>query len=173
MKMPTRPWYPPVNSKPDIFGCPYMTLMHRAIESEADRTKRVSKVEAGVKAAFKATIHHLGEDEARALFTKVLRRPKRGQGKALAEDRDARLLRAFDTAAKGESIASIARRLRADSTELGNTPGAIAAQIRKLVSDRTERNYRARIEARRWRMATRNEPPTLAAGFSAVRPREK
>ena len=173
MKMPRRPWYPPVNSRVDIFGLPYMTLMHRAIESAEERAKRVSQVEAGVRAAFEATIHHLDEDEARALFTKVLRRPKRGRGKALAEDRDARLLRAYDTAAKGESVASIARRLRAEGTELGNTAGAIAAQIRNLVAARTERNYRARVEARRWRMATRNEPPTLASGFSAVRQREK
>ncbi len=33
---------------------------------------------------------------------------------------------------------------------------------------------RARMESRRWRMATRNEPPTLLEqGVSAARPREK
>jgi hypothetical protein len=121
-------------------------------------------VQAGVIAAFKAAVHHLGEDAARELFSSVLRRPKRGRGKALAADRDARLLKEYDAAPESESIASIARRLRAEGTQLGNTVAAIATQIRKLVDERKERDRRARVEARRWRMATRNEPPTLAAG---------
>ncbi|MGA8498335.1 MAG: hypothetical protein WB764_22805 [Xanthobacteraceae bacterium] len=141
-----------------------MTIMHSACESPVDRAKRLAKVEAGVRTAFRAAIHHMGEADARALFARVLRRPKRGRGKALAGDRDGRLLRAYDDAPEGESIAAIARRLRAESTQLGNTAAAIAAQIRKLVSERKKRDYRARVDARRWRMAMRNEPPTLASG---------
>ncbi len=174
MKMPRRPWYPPMRPRPDIFGLHRVTIMGRACESDAERQRRVAKVEAGVKAAFKAAIHHLGEDDARELFVGVLRRPKRGPGKALATDRDARLLKAFDAAPKGQSIAGIARGLRVQGTNLGNTAGAIAKQIRKLVEERKEREHRKRVEARRWRMAMRNEPPTLLeAAVSASGKREK
>jgi hypothetical protein len=84
------------------------------------------------------------------------------------------LLRAYDQAAEGESIAAIARRLRKEGRELGHTEGAIAAQIRKLVAAREERDYRARVDARRWRMALRNEPPTLVEmALSGSRQREK
>lgn len=161
MKMPRRPWYPPAKPQPDIFGLHHMTLIHLACETPAERAQREMKVEAGVTATFKAAIRHLGEDEARVLFAKVLRRPKRGPGKALAPDRDIRLLRAYEEAAESESIAAIARRLRKEGCQLGHTEGAIAAQIRKLVAARKERDYRARVDARRWRMALRNEPPTL------------
>jgi hypothetical protein len=68
----------------------------------------------------------LGEDEARQLFTRVARRPKRGRGKALAADRDHRLLKAHDEGIqRGDSIAKIAKQLRADGIELGNTAEAI------------------------------------------------
>jgi hypothetical protein len=174
MKMPKRPWYPPTPQRPDIFGLHHVTLAGAACENDAARGQRIAKVEAGVAAAFKAAIHHLGEEEARELFNRVMRRPKRGRGKALASDRDARLLKAYDAAPEGESIAAIARRLRSAGTELGNTAGAISRQIRKLVDDRKERERRARIEARRWRMAMRHEPPTLAsAAVSAAKTREK
>jgi hypothetical protein len=127
-----------MNPRPDIFGLHHMTLIHRACETPAERARLEAKVEAGVIKAFTAAIHHLGEDEARALFAKVQRRPKRGPGRALAPDRDVRLLRAYDEAAEGESIAAIARRLR------------------------------------RWRMALRNEPPTLLEMACSVgQPREK
>jgi len=66
------------------------------LESEAETWKRVVTVEKGVDAAFKAAIEHLGEEEARRLFARVLRRPKRGQGKMLAPDRDARLLKEYE-----------------------------------------------------------------------------
>lgn len=174
MKMPTRPWYPPVELRPDIFGLHHVTLLETACESDAARAQRAAKVEAGVTAAFKAAIHHLGEEEARALFSSVLRRPKRGRGKALAPDRDARLLEAYDAAPEAESIKAMARRLRAAGTQFGNTASAIETQIRKLVDARRKREHRARVEARRWRMATRNEPPTLLSGaVSAARSREK
>jgi hypothetical protein len=174
VKMPRRTWYPSMQSRPDIFGLHHVTIIGRACESDVERRQRVAKVEAGVKAAFKAAIHHLGEDDGRELFARVLRRPKRGPGKALATDRDARLLKAFDVAPKGQSIAGIARGLRAQGTDLGNTAGAIAKQIRKLLEERKEREHRKRVEARRWRMAMRNEPPTLLeTAVSASRKREK
>jgi hypothetical protein len=157
-----------MQSRPDIFGL-HHPLLAAGCESDAERQQRFAKVEAGVIAAFKAAVHHLGEDAARELFNRVLRRPKRGRGKALAADRDARLLKAYDAAPEGESIASIARRLRAEGKELGNTAVAIATQIRKLVAERKKSERRARVEARRWRMAMRNEPPTLAAGGIAPR----
>src|ERR1700747_274350 len=128
MKMPRRPFYPPVALPPDIFG-----LLHHgtlSLESKAETRKRIATVEKGVEAAFKAAIEHLGEEEARRLFARVLRRPKRGQGKLLAPDRDARLLKEYDAAApKGESVAALARRIHAAvGKELGNTPPAIATQ---------------------------------------------
>jgi hypothetical protein len=170
MRMPRRPWYPPVKGQPDIFGLQYMTLLGAACESAAERGKRFAKVEAGVSAAFEAAVHHLGDEYARGLFQKALRRPKRGPGRALAIDRDRRLLVAYDEAANnGESVASIARRLRVTDIKLGNTAAAIAAHIRRLVKAREHRERAAGFEARRWRMAMRNEPPT----FISARSRDK
>jgi hypothetical protein len=160
MKMPSRPWYPPLEPQTDIFGLHHISLLGAACESTAERKQRIGKVEAGVIAAFKAAVHHLGDDDARELFNRVLQRPNRGRGKALAADRDSLLLKTYDEA-PGESIASIARRLRAQGKQLGNTAAAIATQIRKLVKEREERERRERVEARRWRMATRNEPPSF------------
>jgi hypothetical protein len=65
---------PPVALPPDIFG-----LLHHgtlSLESEAETRKRIVTVEKGVEAAFKAAIEHLGEEEARRLFARVLRHPK-------------------------------------------------------------------------------------------------
>jgi hypothetical protein len=122
----------------------------------------MAAVEKGLRDAFTAAVHHLGEEEARQLFRRVIRRPKRGLGKALAPDRDARLLQEYDAAVQnGETTAALARRLRADGRGLGDSAGAIQTQIRKLVKERKERQRAAAIEARRWRMATRNEPPSL------------
>jgi hypothetical protein len=162
MKMPRRYFFPPIKPHPDIFGLPHMSLLGAAFESEDERSQRIAKVEAGVRAAFKATVIHLGEDQARQLFCEVVRKPKRGRGSALAEDRDYRLLESYDQAARtGESVAAIARRLRASGADLGNTEVAIAAQIRKLVKERDARRRVAAVEARYWRMAMRREPPTL------------
>jgi hypothetical protein len=160
MKMPRRPFYP-VALPPDIFGLRHVGVL--SFESEAETRKRIDTVEKGVEAAFKAAVEHLGEEEARRLFARVLRRPKRGQGKMLAPDRDARLLKEYDAAApKGESVAALARRLHAAvGVELGNTPGAIETQIRKLLKERKQRERAAAFEARRWRMATRGEQPGL------------
>jgi hypothetical protein len=167
MKMPSRPWYPPVKPKPDIFGLHHLTIIGAACERPEDRAKRVARVEEGVRAAFKAAVHHLGEDAARELFASLLRRGKRGRGTALSADRDERLLRAYDEASDDESVASISRRLWTHARELGSTPEAIARQMRVLVKARDQRNYRARVEARRLRMALRNAPRTLASGFTS------
>jgi hypothetical protein len=170
MKLPRRPFYP-VALPPDIFGLRHLSLLEQACESEAETRKRIATVEKGVEAAFKAAVGHLGEEEARRLFARVQRRSKRGQGKMLAPDRDARLLKEYDAAApKGESVAALARRLHAAARmELGNTPGAIATQIRKLLKERKQRERAAAFEARRWRMATREEPP----GLLSIPPTEK
>jgi hypothetical protein len=134
----------------------------------ADTKKRIATVEDGVIAAFKAAVRHLGEEEARRLFKRVMRRPKRGQGKVLAPDRDARLLEEYDAAVReGETVAALAKRLRvAAGIELGNTAGAIEAQIRKLVREREKRRRAAAFEARRWRMATRGETSILSSAKS-------
>jgi hypothetical protein len=89
----------------------------------------------------------------------------------IAPDRDARLLKEYDTAApKGESVAALAIRLHAAvGIELGNTPGAVETQIRKLLKERKQRERMAAFEARRWRMAMRGEPP----GLLSVPPIEK
>ncbi len=170
MKMPRRPWYPPLEPQTDILGLHHISLLGAACESAAERKQRTGKVEAGVIAAFNAAVHHLGNDDARKLFNRVLQRPKRGRGKALAADRDTLLLKTYDEA-PGESIASIARRLRAQGKQLGNTAAAIATQIRKLVKEREKRQRRERVEARRWRMAMRNEPPSFLS--SAISSRKK
>jgi hypothetical protein len=160
MKIPRRPFYP-VPLPPDIFGLKRPGILN--LESEAETRERIATIEKGVETAFKASIDHLGEEEARRLFARVLRRPKRGRGKMLAPDRDSRLLKEYDAAApKGESIAAVARRLHADvGIRLGNTPAAIATQIHKLLGERKQRERAAAFEARRWRMATRNDPPGL------------
>jgi hypothetical protein len=167
MKMPRRPFYPPVQLRPDIFGLQQPTILGQAFESEAATRQRVEAVEKGVSAAFTAAIGHLGETEARSLFARVLRRPKRGPGKILAPDRNARLLQEYDSAAlRGETVAALSRRLRASGIELGNTADAIATQIRKLVKGREKRQRAAAFEARRWRMATRGEV-SLLSGIAA------
>lgn len=165
MKMPQRPFYPPIQLPPDIFGLHCPTILN--FENESETRKRVAAVEQGVLAAFRAAVGHLGEDEARHLFRRVMRRPKRGRGKMLAPDRNIRLLREYDaTFRAGERIAALSRRLRAAGTDLGNTEGAIAAQIRKLLKEREARERAAAKEARHWRMATRNEPPPLLSATS-------
>ena len=165
MKMPSRPWFPPTNPRPDIFGLHNVTILGAACEGDAERARRFAKVEAGVTAAFKAAVHHVGEDHARQLFRRALRRPKRGPGRVLAVDRDRRLLAAYDEAVKnGETVATLARRLRAPGIELGNTSAAIAAHIRRLVKGCKQRARAAAIEARRWRMAMRNDASTIASG---------
>jgi len=166
MKMPRRPFYP-VALPPDIFGLRRLTLLERACESEAETRKRMATVEEGVAAAFKAAVRHLGEHEARRLFARVTRRPKRGQGKMLAPDRDARLLREYDAAVQtGETVAALARRLRSKGRELGDTEGAIETQVRKLIRERKLRERAAAVEARRWRMATRGMTTLLSAAKS-------
>ena len=75
MKMPSRPWFPPLKTQQDIFGLHYVPLLGAAYESDAERARRFAKVEAGVTAVFKAAVHHVGEDRARQLFRKALRRP--------------------------------------------------------------------------------------------------
>jgi hypothetical protein len=73
------------------------------------------------------------------------------------------LLKEYDAAAlKRESVAAFARRLHATvGMKLGNTPDAIATQIRKLLKERKQRERAAAFEARRWRMATRGGQPGL------------
>lgn len=164
MKMPVRRFFPPLKPYTDIFGLPHLSFLAQAFETDEDRGRRVLKVEEGVVAAFQAAVVHLGDEQARALFNQVMRRPKRGRGKALAADRDYRLLAAYEEAMeRGESVAALACRLRQAGTELGNTSAAIATHIRKLVKDRARRQRAAAVQARYWRMASRHEPPTLAA----------
>jgi hypothetical protein len=167
MKMPSRPFYPPVVVPPDIFGLHNLSLLSRACETAAEKQKRIAAVEQGVAAAFKAAVDHLGEQEARQLFARVVRRPKRGLGRMLAPDRDARLLAEYDAAVEShESVAMLAKRLRQGGIELGNTTPAIATQIRKLVKERKDRQHAAAFEARRWRMATRGETSLLSSAKS-------
>lgn len=166
MKMPSRPFYP-VRLRPDIFELEHLTILEQACESKVEKQKRIATVKKGVAAAFKAAVVHLGDEEARCLFRNVLRRPKRGQGKMLAPDRNARLLKEYDAASqKGEPVAALARRLRKAGIELGNTAGAIETQIRKLVKEREKYQRAAAVEARRWRMATRGERSFLSAAKS-------
>jgi hypothetical protein len=166
MKMPSRPFYP-VELPPDIFGLRPPSILGKACESKAETAQRIATVEKGVMDAFKAAVGHLGENEARLLFARVMRRPKRGPGKLLAPDRDARLLEEYDAAIqKGETVTALARRLRADGITLGNTEGAIATQIRKLVQERKKRKRATAFESRRWRMATRGEISLLSVATS-------
>jgi len=166
MKMPRRTYFPMSEQPDDILGLQHLSLLALACETEAERRQRIEKVKAGVVEAFKAAVHHLGEDEARQLFSRVTQRPKRGPGKTLAPDRDACLLKAYDDAvANGESIASVAKRLHAARRDLGATEGAIAAQIRKLRDERNQRVWAAAVQSRWWRMATRHEPPSLLSEF--------
>jgi hypothetical protein len=162
MKMPSRPFYP-VELPPDIFGLRLPSILGKAGESKAETAQRIATVEKGVMAAFKSTVGHLGEDEARLLFARVMRRSKRGPGKSLAPNRDARLLEEYDAAIqKGEKVPALARRLRVQGITLGNTEDAIATQIRKLVKERKNRERAAAFESRRWRMATRGEISLLS-----------
>lgn len=168
MKMPRRPFFPLGEMSRDIFGLRSPSLIGSACEKEADRSTRVTTIEKGVQDAFKAAVQHLGEEGARQLFRRVIRRRKRGLGRAFAPDRDARLLREYDASVlNGETTAALARRLRAKGRELGDTADAIQTQIRKLVKERKKQQRDAAVEARRWRMAVRNEPPSLLSAASS------
>lgn len=167
MKIPRRPFYP-VPLPPDLFG---LYPLPSLLETDDERRTRIAAVVKGVGVAFDAAVKHLGEDEARLLFARVVRRHRRGrgQGRVFAPDRDARLLEEYDAAIRrgDTNISAIARRLRAEGTKLGNTAGAIAAQIRKLRDERKDRERAAAREARRWRMATRGETTLLSAARNA------
>ena len=92
---------------------------------------------------------------------------KRGRGAAIDPDRDSMLLTVYDKRHSGCSLAEIARECEASALRagyyLGANPKAIEAQLRKLIGERERQTRAAAREARRWRMATCNEPPTLLA----------
>jgi hypothetical protein len=164
MKMP-RPLYPLhllVPSRPDIFGLRVLSFVASAGENESERQKRVAKIEKVLKDTFRAAARHVGEEEARRLFERIIQKQKRGRGKALAPDRDSRLLAEYDAAVtKNETVATLARRLHSGGKSLGNTPGAIAAQIRKLLKARKDRDRAAALNERRLRMAMRHSRNTI------------
>ena len=170
MKMPLRPWYPPATPQLDIFGLQTPTLLGEACEKAPEKQKRIAKVEEGVADAFRAAVRHLGEEEARDLFKRVMRRSKRGRGKTLAAHREWRLLQEYDARPKGESVAALAKRLRAEGMELGATQDAIEFAVREAVKSRKQRQHAAAVDARRWRMATRGEKSflTIAGGGVTV-----
>lgn len=158
MKMPGRLFYPPVDLLPDIFGLHRPSLLGSACESEADRLKRVAAVENGVRDAFAAAVDHLGEEEARQLFRRMIRRPKRGLGKMLAPDRDARLLREYDAACqKGETTAALARRLHDEGRELRRLKRGAGAWRRAMNRLRFSQRQRPR-----------NSPPVFTRFPSAA-----
>jgi hypothetical protein len=176
--MPARPFFPGQLGamKPDIFGLHTQSLLSVAGETEGERKARVDTVKTGIRAAFNAAVDHLGEEQARKLFQDVLRKPRqRGASKHLAADRDQRLLAAYDERPHGETVAALARRLHEmkDAKKLGQSAEAIETQIGQLVKTRTkERRTKAR-EERRWRMAMRNEPPTLLEAIPWAIPSKK
>lgn len=166
MKMPERRFglfsYPP---KPDIFGLHHLTILSEACLSDAERKERVAKIEAFVAKTFKAATYQLGDEQSRQLFARVLRRAKRGQGKAHVADRDLRLLKAyFDAGGDGKavSIAALAKKLHAaNGTKLGSSPHAIAVRIGKLLREQAKSQKERAIQQRYWRMAARHDPPTI------------
>jgi hypothetical protein len=166
MKMPQRPFYFPTTPQLDIFGLQTPTILGTACEKAPEKQKRIATVEEGVANAFRAAVRHLGDEEARDLFKRVIRRPKRGRGKTLAAHREWRLLQEYDARPKGGSVAALAKRLRAESMELGATQDAIEFAIGKAVKSRKQREHAAAVDARRWRMATRGEKNflTIAGG---------
>jgi hypothetical protein len=166
MKMPQRPWYPPISPQLDIFGLQTPTILGEACESPSEKQKRIEKVKKGVADAFTAAARQLGEDAARDLFKRIMRRSKRGRGKTLAPHREWRLLKEYDARPKGVSVAALAKRLRAEGMDLGATQDAIEFAIRQAVKSRKQREHAAAVESRRWRMATRGEVSllTIAGG---------
>jgi hypothetical protein len=165
MKLPHRPWYPPTENARDIFDLVTPSLLGEVVESTSARAARFAKVEQGVSDAFRAAANHLGEEEARRLFRKTTRKPKRGPGGAINPERDRILLRAYDERPADQSLAAVARLLEKWAIEtgirLGSNADAIAAHLRKLLAERARRQRAAAVEARRLRMAMRNDPPSL------------
>ena len=53
MKMPRRPWFPPMKPRSDIFGLFPLTLIGLACEKPNERAQRETKVAKGVTIAFK------------------------------------------------------------------------------------------------------------------------
>jgi len=69
MKMPRPTYFPMLAKQPnDFFGLQHLSLLAQVCETEPERRRRVEKVEAGVAKAFRAAVHHLGENEAREIF---------------------------------------------------------------------------------------------------------
>ncbi len=163
MKMPSRPFFP--HELPaDIFGLHRPTILELACETEEEVRARSERVRAGVASAFEAAVDHLGEERARSLFKSVIRRTKRGAGTHFDTDRNHRLLNEADAAREaGKSIAALARELFSTGLKLGASPQAIETQIRKLQRERATRARASAVMARRLRMATRNEPRSLAS----------
>lgn len=163
MKMPSHPIFPSINPQADIFGLPYLTVLEEACESEKERQRRIDTIERIVGETFKAAVTQLGENDARDTFRRVLRRPKRGLGTALDQNRDVVLLAAHAEAkAGGIKTTELARRLfKTHGKTLGNTAKAIETQIRKVVKEQRKRDQLAARCHRYQRMATRNIPPSL------------
>jgi len=151
---------PPARQMLDCFGLRPPLIA----ESEDGTRSRVALVKKGVADAFAAAVTHLGDEQARELFTSVARRLKRGKGKSLASDRDAQLLAALEAAQRiGETIPALARRLHVErKLELGNSPQAIDTQIRKLLKERSARKRTAELAAQRWHQMFPTSPTIVS-----------
>jgi hypothetical protein len=168
MKMPERRYFP-TELPPDVFGLRPLCLLSEAGLTGDERHERVAKIEAYVAEAFKDAVRQLGEDEARKLFGRVLRKPKRGGAKVLAPDRDHQLLTAYDNRDAAETVTALATRLHARGISLGNSVGAIIRQIQRLVKEREERYRRDAAESRYMRMAMRHQPPSLLSAARSAK----
>jgi hypothetical protein len=107
-----------------------------------------------VTEVFAAAALRLGEEEARRLFKKLSRRPRRGRGpnKNHRPDRDTKLLDVYDQAvlSGGLTIPELSTILHDRwKSQFGATPLAIEKQIRRLIETRKRRD--AELQQRRKR----------------------
>lgn len=165
VKKPSLSFPPPPPFKPDIYGLHPPSLLEEYTETETERLARIRKVIDGIGSAYMAAVRHLGESRARQEFDKVTRRPEQRRGgdkkKALAPDREALMLAAFD-ASDGQTPYAVAQRLWQDPDQiLGSSVRAIEKALIRAIDSRTAQERRERLEAYLRRRAHRGFPPTL------------
>jgi hypothetical protein len=147
---------PPSMPECNQFGLPDYDMIG---EPEEQMQARIAITRKLAVEFFAAVCVQLGGKEARSLFAKLARSPKkRGQGKTHGLDRDSILLTAYDAeyrAGKTKFVYRLAKRLFAEhGRKLGDNAPAVEVQMRRLVKQREKQRKRGgeSFEERRLRM---------------------
>ncbi len=144
---------PPIDPKEtDRFGLPlWFTLLERVDAREV----RIEKTHALVRDATEAVIRQIGRTEARRIFLRALRAPRKGKQPDAKENE--LLLAAYDRAiARGVPERHAARVAAAEMVTGEEDVESLATQIRRLVKERARRQAEEKARSER--------PPTTLLG---------